>query len=42
MSARRRASAGARLAEATGFPADFIAQTTPWVFGSVSDRVDGR
>ncbi|TVT46226.1 aldo/keto reductase [Amycolatopsis rhizosphaerae] len=36
----------ARLEEATGFglgfPADFIAQTSGWVFGEVSARVDGR
>ncbi|WP_248961812.1 aldo/keto reductase [Sphaerisporangium perillae] len=36
----------ARLEDATafpaGFPADFIAQTSPWVFGEVSQRVDGR
>ncbi|OAH09774.1 aldo/keto reductase [Streptomyces jeddahensis] len=25
-----------------GFPADFIAETTPWVFGEASARVDGR
>ncbi len=35
-----------RLEEATGFrrgfPADFIAQTSPWVFGQVSSQVDGR
>lgn len=35
-----------RLDEATGFrlgfPADFIAQTSPWVFGQVSSQVDGR
>jgi aryl-alcohol dehydrogenase-like predicted oxidoreductase len=34
-----------RLADATGFtagfPADFIAQTSPWVFGEASQRVDG-
>jgi aryl-alcohol dehydrogenase-like predicted oxidoreductase len=36
----------ARLEEATGFtrgfPADFISQTSDWVFGEVSQRVDGR
>ncbi|MFC4063064.1 aldo/keto reductase [Planomonospora corallina] len=26
----------------TGFPADFIAETSPWVFGESSRRVDGR
>ncbi|MEV0232041.1 aldo/keto reductase [Nonomuraea sp. NPDC050786] len=35
-----------RLEEATGFvagfPADFIGQTSPWVFGEASQRVDGR
>jgi aryl-alcohol dehydrogenase-like predicted oxidoreductase len=35
-----------RLERATGFevgfPTDFIAETTPWVFGSTQDRVDGR
>ncbi|MBN6054880.1 aldo/keto reductase [Nonomuraea sp. RK-328] len=35
-----------RLEEASGFvagfPVDFIAQTSPWVFGEVSRRVDGR
>jgi aryl-alcohol dehydrogenase-like predicted oxidoreductase len=34
-----------RLADATGFtpgfPADFIAEVSPWVFGEVSQRVDG-
>jgi aryl-alcohol dehydrogenase-like predicted oxidoreductase len=36
----------ARLEEATGFtrgfPTDFISQTYDWVFGEVSQRVDGR
>lgn len=35
-----------RLEEATGFaagfPTDFIEQTSPWVFGEASRRVDGR
>ena len=36
----------ARLEAATGFqagfPGGFIAQTSGWVFGEVSSRVDGR
>jgi diketogulonate reductase-like aldo/keto reductase len=35
-----------RLEEASGFvagfPTDFIEQTSPWVFGQASQRVDGR
>ncbi|WP_189243999.1 aldo/keto reductase, partial [Planobispora rosea] len=27
---------------AVGFPADFIAETSPWVFGEASQKVDGR
>ena len=40
------ADAVSRLEQATGFlpgfPRDFIAETSPWVFGAVSSRVDGR
>jgi len=40
------AEAVSRLEQATGFlpgfPGDFIAETSPWVFGAVSSRVDGR
>ncbi len=40
------ADAVARLESVTGFvagfPTDFIAQTSPWVFGDASKQVDGR
>jgi aryl-alcohol dehydrogenase-like predicted oxidoreductase len=40
------AEAFARLDAATGFtpgfPTDFIAEATPWAFGEVAGRVDGR